>query len=70
MDDGLELAQYTMIDFRHGTKVDPVVLNNNQKTNLFQIVKMKNGKRSVAFLHFKFQRAIGFYVLQVLTCYF
>ena len=30
-----------------------------------QIVKMKNGKRSVAFLRFKFQRAIGFYVLQV-----
>ena len=26
MDDGLELAQYTMIDFRHGTKVNPVVL--------------------------------------------
>ena len=22
MDDGLELAQYTMIDFRHGTKVN------------------------------------------------
>ena len=32
MDDGLELAQYTMIDFRHGTKVNPVVLDNNQKT--------------------------------------
>ena len=31
MDDGLELAQYTMIDFRHGTKVNPVVLNNNKK---------------------------------------
>ena len=49
---------------------EPCCFNNNQNTNLFQIVKMKNGKRSVAFLHFKFQRAIGFYVLQVLTCYF
>ena len=35
MDDGLELAQYTMIDFRHGTKVNPVVLDNNQKKYLF-----------------------------------
>lgn len=50
MDEGLELAQYTMIDFKHGNR----------------IVKMKNGERSVAFLQFKFQRAIGFYVLQVL----
>ena len=31
MDDGLELAQYTMIDFRHGTKVNPVVLKKQPK---------------------------------------
>ena len=49
MDDALELAQYQMIAWHHGTK----------------IVKMKNGERSVIFLSFNFQRAIGFYVLQV-----
>ena len=27
MDDGLELAQYTMIDFRHGTKVNIIDMN-------------------------------------------
>jgi hypothetical protein len=49
MDDALELAQYQMIAWHHGSK----------------IVKMKNGERSVVFLSFDFQRAIGFYVLQV-----
>merc|ERR1711892_942193 len=49
MDDALELAQYQMTAFHHGAK----------------IVKMKNGERSVIYLNFDFQRAIGFYVLQV-----
>ena len=49
MDDALELAQYQMIAWHHGSK----------------IVKMRNGERSVVFLSFDFQRAIGFYVLQV-----
>ena len=49
MDDALELAQYRMINWKHGNK----------------IVKMKNGDRSVIYLNFDFRRAIGFYILQV-----
>ena len=49
MDDALELAQYRMINWKHGNK----------------IVKMRNGDRSVIYLKFDFRRAIGFYVLQV-----
>ena len=49
-----------------GTSDEKLIFTTVLCLNFNQIVKMKNGKRSVAFLHFKFQRAIGFYVLQVL----
>ena len=54
MDDGLELAQYTMIDFRHGTKVDPVVLNSNKKTYLFRSWRWRTGSDQLHFFILSF----------------
>ena len=49
MDEALELAQYQMISWHHGTK----------------LINVRNGQRSVIYLEFHFRRAIGFYILQV-----
>ena len=48
MDEGLELAQYTMIDFRHGTKVTNISnIYVETSSDFIQIVKMN-------LLHFTF----------------
>ena len=51
MDEALELAQYQMISWQNGQKM----------------LKSRNGRKSVIFLEFHFRRAIGFYILQVMT---
>ena len=45
----IQLSQYHFISFQHGNKT----------------YKLRSGIRSVVFLKFNFERAIGFYVLQV-----
>ena len=51
MDEALELAQYQMISWQNGEK----------------LITVRNGRKSVIFLEFHFRRAIGFYILQVIS---